>query len=120
MTISLAFGVIFALSIPTPASAQQNHQKSASHERVQQLYEQARQSFSQGDYATAAGKFEQALKLNPDSPELLSNLGVAYHMEGRFRDAVATLEKALERNPRLLPSNLILGLDLVRLGEPGQ
>ncbi|HEX5482498.1 MAG TPA: tetratricopeptide repeat protein, partial [Terriglobia bacterium] len=40
--------------------------------------------------------------------------------EGRFRDAVATLEKALERNPRLLPSNLILGLDLVRLGEPGQ
>lgn len=118
--IALALGMIFALPAPTFTSAPQNGQKSVSQERVQQLYEEGRESFSRGDYATAAGKFEQALKLNPNSPELLSNLGVTYHMEGRFRDAVATLEKALQGNPRLLPSNLILGLDLVRLGKPDQ
>lgn len=87
--------------------------------RIHELYIEGERSFSQRDYAAAADKFQQALALEPSSPELLSNLGIAYYLQGRFRDAAPILENAVRLNPELVPANLILGLDLVRLGKPG-
>jgi Flp pilus assembly protein TadD len=88
--------------------------------RVQEFFDEGSRSFAKGDYADAARKFQQALAIEPDSPQLLSNLGITLHMEGQPEQAVRVLRQALARDPNLLPANLILGLDLVKLGKPEQ
>ncbi|GEM_PF-1141655 len=88
--------------------------------RVQELFNEGSRSFAKGDYADAAREFQQALAIKPDSPQLLSNLGITLHMEGQPEQAVHVLLQALARDPNLLPANLILGLDLVKLGKPEQ
>ncbi len=87
---------------------------------MQELFDEGSRSFAKGDYADAARKFQQALAIEPDSPQLLSNLGITLHMEGQPEEAVRVLRQALARDPNLLPANLILGLDLVKLGKPEQ
>lgn len=89
----------------------------ASQEPVQRLAQEAAQDFSRGDYAAAAKKYERLAILQPESANILNNLGLAYHMTGRFRDAVEVLQKALRLNPELLSANLILGIDYVQLNE---
>jgi tetratricopeptide (TPR) repeat protein len=81
------------------------------------LLRDAQNAFAQRDYAAAIRNYQQLVALRPDSAEALSNLGVAYHFAGWPRDAVATLQKALKINPGMVPSNLLLGIDLVRLGR---
>jgi tetratricopeptide (TPR) repeat protein len=112
----------FVLGLVAPASlaGQQNVSQDSIQEQVNRLNAEAEQRFSQRDYPGAVEKFLSALRLEPQSPALLSNLGVAYHMEGRLADAVATLRRALEIDRDLVPANLILGLDLVRLGKPAE
>jgi tetratricopeptide (TPR) repeat protein len=82
------------------------------------LFAEAAQDVNGGQYAAAIEKYNAILLLQPNSPEALSNLGVAYHLAERFGEAVETLQKALRLNPDLIPANLILGMDYVRLGRP--
>src|SRR5579864_7682966 len=83
-----------------------------------ELYQAAQSDIMNGHYPAAAEKFRQMLKLDPNSPELWTDLGVAYSMEGRHQEAVVVFEKALQLNPSLRSANLMLGIDLVRLGKP--
>ncbi len=85
--------------------------------RVEELFEGAQSDFAKRDYSAAVLKYKQALILQPNSPEAWSNLGVAYHMDGRITEAVEALQKALRYDPNLLPANLMLGFDFVRLGR---
>lgn len=82
------------------------------------LYQAAQSDVTKGNYSAAAEKFSQMLKLDPDSPELWSDLGVAYSMKGQYQGAVEAFDKALRLNPSLRSANLMLGIDLVRLGKP--
>jgi tetratricopeptide (TPR) repeat protein len=77
------------------------------------LFAEAAQDVNGGQYAAAIEKYNAILLLQPNSPEALSNLGVAYHLAERFGEAVETLQKALRLNPDLIPANLILGMDYV-------
>jgi eukaryotic-like serine/threonine-protein kinase len=56
-------------------------------------------AYSTGDYKDAATAWEQALRLEPDSVEVLRNLGAVYHALNRDDDAVAALQHALEVKP---------------------
>ncbi len=87
-------------------------------ERIDRLFAQAAQDINRGEYSAAIDNYKSALAIRTNSPETLSNLGVAYHFAGRFAEAVETLRKAQKLNPQSLPANLILGIDLVRLGKP--
>ena len=109
-----------AAGIAVRAPNQATSQDSAAQGQFEALFREAQEDFNRGDYDGAARKYERALVLQPKSPEALSNLGVAYHMEGSLRPAVSTLQRALSLEPGLLPANLILGIDLVQLGEPRQ
>lgn len=108
------------LSASSQSAAPLHNRKKQAEDTVQSLYAEGERDFSQGDYTGAAQKFKEALALEPHSPQLLNNLGVAYHMEGHFPQAVEALRAALQLNPKLVSANLILGLDLVRLGRPQQ
>jgi tetratricopeptide (TPR) repeat protein len=48
-----------------------------------------------GDYLSAETLYRQALRQNPDSPELLTDLGIALQMQGRSTDAIHAFEQAL-------------------------
>lgn len=43
---------------------------------------------------------ERGLKLDPGQPELLTTLGIAYAQTGRFKESLASFEKALDRDPK--------------------
>jgi tetratricopeptide (TPR) repeat protein len=77
-----------------------------------------------GKEAMAAGKFAEAAAIYaeltrdlPDNPGLLLNLGMAEHLAGRSQRAIAPLEAALKRDPKLFPAWLFLGIARLDLGE---
>src|SRR6266853_482307 len=64
----------------------------------------------------AAGKFEDAIPVYlelsravPDNPGLLLNLGMALHLAGHSRQAIAPLDRALKLDASTLPAWLFLG-----------
>src|SRR5262249_46710062 len=57
----------------------------------------------------AANLFAEALALRPNDPVLLLGAGAAAHAQGKQKDAMASLGKALEVMPGLTPASLLLG-----------
>jgi tetratricopeptide (TPR) repeat protein len=53
-----------------------------------------------GDYLSAETRYRQALRQNPSSPELLTDLGIALQMQGRSADAIHAFEQALKSKNR--------------------
>ncbi|MGA2852254.1 MAG: tetratricopeptide repeat protein [Terracidiphilus sp.] len=49
-----------------------------------------------GDYLSAETLYRQALRQNPGSPELLTDLGIALQIQGRSTDAIHVFEHALK------------------------
>jgi adenylate cyclase len=59
----------------------------------------------------AIRQIRRAMRLNPQYPFFyLWTLGHAYYLTGRNADAVATLEKVLERNPNFIAAHAILAV----------
>ena len=83
------------------------------------LFEQAAKLSARGDYTGAIAKYEAALDLRPGAVEALSNVGVMYYMNRRYREAADVMRKVLESRGGSFPAQLLLGLSLVRL-EKGQ
>lgn len=75
----------------------------------------------------AAGKFEDAIPVYrelsravPDNPGLLLNLGMALHLAGHSRQAIAPLERALQLDASTLPAWLFLGAAYLGVAEPAK
>jgi tetratricopeptide (TPR) repeat protein len=69
------------------------------------------------DYAKAAEFFEDALKQDPGSPELISRTFLMEANEGRFERARALAEKALKLDPTDAVAELILLIDRLKAGD---
>lgn len=63
------------------------------------LIEEGRDAFNAGNYRDAAGKFEEALKQEPDSVEALLGLGQSLVLGGSPGEGVVRLKRALELDP---------------------
>jgi Flp pilus assembly protein TadD len=61
--------------------------------------------------------YEQVLRLWPDHPEVLTNLGVALAVQGRWDEAVASYRKALALKPAFPDAWSNLGRALAALGR---
>ena len=55
-----------------------------------------RTALQHGDYLSAEMLYRQALRQNPGSPELLTDLGIALQLQGRSTDAIHAFEQALK------------------------
>lgn len=55
-----------------------------------------RTALQHGDSRSAETLYRQALRQNPGSPELLSDLGIALQLQGRSTDAIHAFEQALK------------------------
>jgi len=62
--------------------------------RVQELQTEGEELASQGEYATALARFEEALTLRPDDPELYLWQGVLYEASGQREEAAKAFEAA--------------------------
>jgi len=56
-------------------------------------------ALSKGDYKGAEALYRKALAQSPQSPEILSNLGIALQMQGKSSAAIHDFELALRQSP---------------------
>jgi len=68
-------------------------------ERVRQLVDEGATFAQQKQWEEARQRFQAALKLEPDSPEVLSDLAGAEENRGYFRDAEDHYREAVQRRP---------------------
>jgi Flp pilus assembly protein TadD len=67
----------------------------------EKLFQEAVEAQQRGDFPKAIAAYERFLKVHPDSPEALANIGAALAEVGRFDDAIARYRAAL----KLMPAN---------------
>jgi predicted Zn-dependent protease len=82
--------------------------------------QQGKQAMAEGKFDLAAKIYAELVEVIPNNPGLLLNLGMARHMAGHDRDAVAPLQAVLKIDPNIFPANLFLGASLLRSGDPAQ
>ena len=76
---------------------------------VLELNDAGWKAIEQGDGMRAGRLFGEALAERPDDPVLLFGAGVAAHLDGRPKDAIARLQRAVDVNPKLTHASLLLG-----------
>jgi tetratricopeptide (TPR) repeat protein len=77
--------------------------------RVNELNDAGWKALRDGYQDRAASLFAEALTLRPDDPVLLMGAGAAAHAQGKQKDAMASLQKALDVMPGLTPASILLG-----------
>ena len=98
--IATAFVAVCCLAVAPQAHGQS---------RVSELNESAWKALQKGDPDRAGRYFAEALALSPNDPVLLLGAGASLHSQGRQRDAMVKLQRALELDPKLKPASELLG-----------
>ena len=111
----LGWLVLPALSLGALSAGQERPGGEA---RLEQLYAQAQEAQSHGDYRGAAYKYNQILKIQPNAAEIRANLGLMHHLLGEYPEAIQDFEAAVRQKPELYVPNLFLGLDLLHMQQP--
>lgn len=112
LQIALIGGARFAL----PAGGQESGHSA----KVADHFRAGQQALRAGRAADAVQEFKDVLRLEPRLTAAEINLGLAYHLLGRYRFAVAALAAGLRQNPNVLGANVVLGLDELELGAPAR
>jgi tetratricopeptide (TPR) repeat protein len=77
--------------------------------RVNELNDAGWKALRDGYQDRAANLFAEALTLRPNDPVLLLGAGAAAHAQGKQKDAMTSLQKALDVMPGLTPASILLG-----------
>jgi tetratricopeptide (TPR) repeat protein len=98
--IGIALTIAIA-ALGAPAAAQQS--------AVDRQVESGWEALRLGDGDKAATVFYELLRRNPREAAFHFGAGVAAHLQGRETDAIASLTRALELNPKLVQASDLLG-----------
>ena len=90
----------------------------AKQEDDQALAQRAVEAERRGDFPSAISGFQALLRNGADSPELRTNLGIAYFQMRDFGHALQQFRIALATQPNSAPGNLFAGLSLLNAGHP--
>jgi Tfp pilus assembly protein PilF len=74
--------------------------------------------YQKKDYPEAEKHFLEALKMNPDFVNALAGLATTYVAMGRYDDAIAKLERAIRKEPKLPHLHYELGKTYQAAGNP--
>jgi len=77
--------------------------------RVNELNDAGWKALRDGYQDRAASLFAEALTVRPNDPVLLMGAGAAAHAQGKQKDAMTSLQKALDVMPGLTPASILLG-----------
>jgi tetratricopeptide (TPR) repeat protein len=69
------------------------------------------------DYAAAEKAYRQAVRIEPNMPELWANLGLMQQEAGDIASAIPSFQQANRLNPSLYVPNLFLGNDYLHTGK---
>ncbi len=75
---------------------------------------------AEGNFAAAAGVYQEMVEAAPDNPGLLLNLGMAHHLAGESAKAIPRFEEALKIQPGIVPAMLFLGDSYLDVGQPAK
>src|SRR5262245_10687993 len=108
--------LIFALALVAVASA-----GCAKNEPTKdELLSQAKDAFAANQYDKAEKAYRDVLRLAPDDPVALRQLGFIYYDQGQIPQAYSLLKKAAELQPEDLELQLKLGTTLLSGGQQAQ
>ncbi len=79
--------------------------------------EKAREAMADRQFAEAAKLYANLAESFPGEPSLQANLGMALHLSGEDREAIAPLRMAASALPSSFQAHFFLGASLTRLGE---
>jgi Flp pilus assembly protein TadD len=107
----LPVGILFLCgsSLVTPKAAQCQN--------LAELSAQGKAALRDQQFEQAAKLYEQVVKLEPRSAEAHSDLGLALYMLGTYPRAITELHTALELNPHLDHTQVLLALSYFNSGE---
>ena len=83
----------------------------------QQIFQEAAQAQQRGDFALAASKYLDVIRLDPNVVAAHANLGVVLVSLGRFDEGIAEYQIALSEAPGSSPLLLNLGLAYYKKGD---
>ncbi|PYV44838.1 MAG: hypothetical protein DMG06_04830 [Acidobacteria bacterium] len=84
----------------------------------QRHLEAAKRAQAAQDFTRAVEEYKKALSLDPaGAAEIYQNLGLVYHLQSRYQDAIPSFEKALNLQPNLWASHLFLGIGLYKTNQ---
>ncbi len=76
-----------------------------------------KEAFKKGNITEAIAQYTEALRLDPDLPEVHTELGLLLIQEGKLKEAAAHLSEALKLNPKDKTARENLDLVLTKLGR---
>ncbi len=102
LVLFAAIAALLSAGLPAAIRAQSAEEK----------YKEASSAFDRGEFEQAVALYQQALKLQPDSIPILTDLAVALVRLGRYTDAISNYEQALKHDPKneVVRLNLALAL----------
>lgn len=65
-------------------------------DKLAELYNEGIQYHDRGEYDKAIAKYEEALELSPDNPDLYYEIGYSYNMKGDNKNALKYYDKAIK------------------------
>ena len=89
----------------------------AQSQNLAELSQQGRSALRDQEFDRARGIYEQVVKLDPRSAEAHSNLGFALYMTGSYLPAISQFLRALELDPHLDRTQVLLALAYFDSGD---
>src|ERR1700758_4958346 len=108
--ISGLAGLVLAFVVAAPSEAATNNETQSG------AYLAGRHAQETHDYAAAASWYEDALKTDPESPQLISRTFLMEASEGRFDQALPLAERELKLDSSDAVAELILMIDAIKAG----
>jgi len=102
--------ILFFSEIPKPEHADLN-------EWTVEHFKLARQAQLNSNLPVAAAEYELVVARNPNFAEAHLNLGIVYHQQKKYREAIQRLQTASSLKPSLIGAQLFLGIDLYMIQE---
>jgi tetratricopeptide (TPR) repeat protein len=109
--VRAAVGLTIAFATVLPGHAQETQDTLVSHFRKGQA------AAAEQHYEQAIAEFREVLKLDANSIEARSNLGLMYYLLGQYETAILELSKVTQRSSGILPAQLFLGISYLRIGR---
>jgi tetratricopeptide (TPR) repeat protein len=106
LKIFIVLIILGALSAQSPDEAAQS--------------QHARQLMNQGKFAEAVKIYAELVEVSPGNTGLLLSLGIARHMAGQDKEAVAALESVLKSQPVSFLALTTAGSSYLRLNQPAK
>ena len=86
-------------------------------QELRELVEIGKKHFESRNYARAEQCFQKILKSGARYADVLNMLGIIYHADGKFNNAIDSFEEALDVNPHYAEATLNLAVLYNDLGE---